>query len=227
MRSLLVRLTLCLPVVGLGAGAALAAVPAAAGAATLVTPGALTNCFGSLQNDSGGANQLDYSFACNTDITSYTVFVERSQDVENNIDNFNTGPTVVAPTPWKGAPPFDGTATTQIASCGGFTPGDGVNCYAQGIGSDGKTPVLGVISAWNITEGSITLDEPYCKSLPTGAKPGTPAIPKAVIGLIVTDNTGDEDGPFYLPLNKACPKVANKVPAKTGAIKKKAAHSRG
>ena len=111
-------------------------------------------------------------------------------------------------------------------TCEGVTPSDGVNCYAQAVGSDGKTPVLGAITAFFTTAASITLDEPYCKFLPKGAKPGTAAVPRAIVEYIVTDSTGAEDGPFLLNLKGSkCPNVPNAVPAKTAAkptTKKKA-----
>jgi hypothetical protein len=53
---------------------------------------------------------------------------------------------------------------------------------------------------------------PYCKFLPAHAKPGTPAVPQAIVQLIVTDVTGAQDGPFDLTLKTRCPSVANVVP---------------
>lgn len=228
MRSVVPRVALSLSVLGLGLGAAFASIPAAASAATLVTPASLTQCGGSLKQDSSGTksgqqNLIDYTFGCDTDITSYTVFVVRPQDLDNNIDQFSTNATTTYPTTYPPNPALAGASANEVATCEGVTPGDGVNCYAQALGSDNKTPVLGSISGWYGVQGSIALDEPYCKYLPTGAKAGTPAVPTAIVGLIVTDNTGAQDGPFYLNLNKACPKVANTVPAKaTGKKKAKA-----
>ncbi len=94
---------------------------------------------------------------------------------------------------------------TESVTCEGTTPSSGINCNL-GAG--------GVLSAWNFAEGSVDPTEPYCKYLPKGAKPGTPAVPQAIVQLIVTDNTGAQDGPFDLGLAKRCPKVPNFVPAK-------------
>ncbi|HEY2655473.1 MAG TPA: hypothetical protein VGI55_06770 [Solirubrobacteraceae bacterium] len=219
LRALGLRIAVSLTVLGAGSALAFTALPAAAGAATLVTPGSLSNCFGSLKADatgkgSGQSNLLDYSITCSTDISSYTVFVVRSQDADNNIQQYATNPNVIYPSTYP-TPGLAGTVSSQGVSCEGVIPSDGVNCYAQAVGSDGKTPVLGAISAWDTTQGSISLDEPYCKYLPKGAKPGTSAVPGAIVEYIVTDNTGAEDGPFVLGLKGSkCPKVANAVPAK-------------
>ena len=202
-----------LALVGSGLAASLA-VPVSADAATprLVTPASLTNCYGGVKADPTGAatgapNLLDYSITCNTDISAYTVFVVRTQHAGSNIDEYAPNPNVVDPS--------TGAVTTEGVNCEGVTPSDGVNCFASAIGSDGKTPVLGTIGAWYSTEGSIALDEPYCKYLPKGAKPGTAAVPGAVVEYVVTDDTGAEDGPFLLRLTGSkCPKVANAVPPK-------------
>ena len=221
LRSLGLRVVMPLAVLGSGSAAALLALPTGAGAATLVTPASLTGCFGSMKADatgkaSGQPNLLDYSITCNTDISSYTVFVVRPQDADNNIQQYASNPSVVNAS--------TGAITSEGIDCEGVTPSDGVNCYAQAIGSDGKTPVLGDISAWYATEGSISLDEPYCKYLPKGAKPGTAAVPRAVVEYVVTDNTGAEDGPFVLPLKgSTCPKVPNAVPARATKTPKKKA----
>ncbi len=225
LRALGLRVVVPLAVLGVGSAAALTALPTAAGAATPVTPASLTNCYGSLKADatgkgSGQSNQLDYSITCSTDISSYTVFAVRQQDADNNIQQYNTNPDVVYPSTFP-TPGLAGTVSSQGVNCEGVIPSDGVNCYAQTVGSDGKTPVLGAISAWFTTQGSISLDEPYCKYLPKGAKPGTAAVPTAIVEYIVTDNTGAEDGPFVLSLKGSkCAKVANAVPAKATSKRK-------
>jgi hypothetical protein len=222
----LVRPRVVMPLAFLGAGlAASLAVPAGAGAA-LVTPASLTGCYGGVSADATGAasgepNLLDYSITCNTDISAYTVFVVRPQDAGSNIDQYASNPNVVYPSSFPN-PVLAGTISTEGVNCEGVTPSDGVNCFASTVGSDGKTTVLGTISAWYTTQGSIALDEPYCKYLRKGAKPGTAAVPGAVVEYVVTDDTGAEDGPFVLNLTGSkCPKVANAVPAKPA--KKKAA----
>ncbi len=217
-RSVLPRMALSLSILGLSVGAAFGVLSTSASAATLVTPGSLTQCGGSLTLDPSGpsegeSNLVDYTFGCDTAITSYTIFVVRPQDADNNIDQFSTNATTTYPTTYPPNPLLAGTTSNEIATCEGVTPGDGVNCYAQAIGSDGKTPVLGSITGWYGISGSIALDEPYCKYLPVNAKAGTPAVPTAVVGVMVTDYTGAQDGPFYLYTPTACAKVANAVPA--------------
>jgi len=219
----LVRPRVVVPLALLGSGlAASLAVPAGAGAAgaPLVTPASLTSCYGGVKADASGAaagepNLLDYSITCSTDISAYTVFVVRSQDAGNNIDQYASNPNVIYPSTFPANPALAGTVSSEGVNCAGVTPSDGVNCFASAVGSDGKTTVLGAISAGYTTEGSIALDEPYCKYLPKGAKPGTAAVPSAVVEYVVTDNTGAQDGPFVLNLTGSkCPKVANAVPPK-------------
>jgi hypothetical protein len=181
--------------------------PAAGDAATVV-PSSFTSCHGSTSADpSGGTdepNLLDYSFSCDSGITSYSVFVNQQRAGGGAIDDFNGAPNVfetdgVTPSP------------TESVQCEGVTPSNGINC---------ATPALGQqITLGYFVQGSIDLVSPYCKHLPTTlangkpAKPGALATPTATVSLIVTDYTGAEDGPFRLKLNKACPSVPNKVPA--------------
>src|ERR1700761_8500484 len=170
-------MALSLSILGLSLGAAFGGAASSAGAATLVTPASLTQCAGSLTLDPSGSksgqdNLTDYSIGCNGPISSYTIFVVRPQDQNNNIDQFATNATTTYPATYPPNPTLAGQSANEVATCEGVTPSDGVNCYAQALGSDGKTPVLGSINAFYGIDGSITLDEPYCKYLPTGAKAG-------------------------------------------------------
>jgi hypothetical protein len=79
-----------------------------------------------------------------------------------------------------------------------------VNCNAGAGGS---------VDAGNTIQGSVDLIQAYCKALPAKAKPGTAAIPRANIQLVVTDNTGAQDGPFDLGLNRRCPPAPDVAPA--------------
>ncbi len=176
------------------------ALPAVANAAA-VTPESLTTCSGSIAPDASGTAigepyLLDYTFQCSTDISAYTVIVNRQAGDDGNLDDYNSSPAVLD---------SDGVTpnATESITCEGSTPSDGVNCNA-GAGA--------VLSAGNFAEGSVDLVEPYCKYLPSGAAPGTPAVPRANVQLIVTDYTGAQDGPFDLDRATACPKVANFVP---------------
>lgn len=226
LRALGLRIAVPLAALGCGSAAALMVLPTGAGAATLVTPASLTNCFGSLKASGSGFEQLGYTITCNTNITAYTVFVVRQQDAGNNIQQYASNPSVVYPST-DPTPGLAGTVSSEAVTCEGVTPSDGVNCYAQALGSDNKTPVLGAISAFYSTQGTISLDEPYCKFLPKGAKPGTPAVPKAIVEYVVTDDTGAEDGPFVLNLKGSkCPKVANAVPAKATTKPAKKKHAK-
>jgi hypothetical protein len=178
---------------------ALVALPASAGAAA-VTPVSGTYCSGGLSKDPAPTpddpNLIDYQIHCDTAITAYTVIANRRLWDFNTIDDFSSDISVIQ---------TDGTpSSTQSVTCEAELPGNGINCNAGAGGS---------ISAWNNIEGSFDLSDPYCKTLPVGAKPGTPAIPQAVVQLVVTDITGAQDGPIRVYLPKACPVVADKVPA--------------
>jgi hypothetical protein len=198
----------CALPLGILAAVAFVVAPSVAGAATPVTPESLTNCSGQLAADSSGASQgepylTDYSFYCDTPITGYTVTVDRAAGDYSNVDNYSPNANVIVP---GGA-----ISTIESITCEGTAPSNGINCNA-GAG--------GFVSPYYAVQGSVDLVAPYCKSLPAKAKPGTLATPQAMVSIVVTDNTGAEDGPFYLPLATACKKVANTVPA---PVKKKSA----
>jgi hypothetical protein len=69
------------------------------------------------------------------------------------------------------------------------------------------------MGAWSWVNGSVDPIDPYCKTLPAGAKPGTAAIPQASVSLVVTDVTGAQDGPFRIYYSQKCPAVPDRVPA--------------
>jgi hypothetical protein len=163
-------------------------------------PQSATDCGGSLTSDpsgpsSGEPNLLDYQFACDGDITAYTVVIDRAAATTDNIDDFSPNAEVIDP---GGA-----VDPTTSFTCSGTTPGDGINCNA-GTG--------GVMTAGGTSSGSIDPIDPYCKRLVPGSAPGTPAEPQAVVKLIVSDSTGAEDGPFTLDLKPSCPAVPDTTP---------------
>jgi hypothetical protein len=186
------------------------ALPVMAGAATPITPTSLTDCGGNVSPDSGGVaadepNLLDYKFNCDGGITAYTVIVQQQGDSASGgtIDDYNSAPSVFETDGLTPSP-------TESITCEGTTPSSGVNCN---LGAAGKQLTDGYFA-----EGSIDLLQAYCRHLPTDAnakpitKPGTLAIPKAVVQLVVTDYTGAEDGPFTLGATNKCPTVPNVVP---------------
>jgi len=204
------RLALPASVVAVGAAAVLATVAAPAGAAaSLPTPESLTSCGGILAADAAGTSQgqpnlLDYRFDCSTPISAYTITVDRVPGARANVDNFEASPTAITQ---SGSP-----STTESITCEGTTPSNGINCNL-GAG--------GFLNAYDAASGSIDLVAPYCAYLPPKAKAGTPAVPRAIVSVVVTDNTGAEDGPFYLAMTPACKKVPAVVPATTTAAGKK------
>ena len=80
--------------------------------------------------------------------------------------------------------------------------------------------------------GGFALAEGYCWFLPTGARPGRPAVPQATVELIVTDTNDVSAGPFELcHAGKKCPKVPAVVPGPRpkarGASERPAGRSNG
>jgi hypothetical protein len=195
------------------ATALMALVLSATAGAAAVTPTSLTDCFGTISPDSGAKaagepNLLDYKFRCNYGVTAYTVLVAQVGDGKfgGTIDDYNPAPEVFEA---DGLTP----ATTESITCEGTTPGFGINCNFGTLGAS--------LTGGFYAEGSIDPTAPYCKHLPTDAagktidKPGTVAIPKAVVELVATDTTGGQNGPFILGYVKTskCPTVPNVVPA--------------
>ena len=175
-----------------------------------VTPESNTTCTGSLSTDPSGSSVgepdlLDYSFSCDTAISAYTIIVDRISGQDFNLDDFNGSPVVYETDDATPSP-------TETVGCVGTIPSSGINCN---LGAGGS------LTASYFVSGSVDPTSAYCKYLPSGAKPGTPAVPQAIVQLIVTDDTGAEDGPFDLTPAKACPKVPNVVPAKPAKKNKK------
>lgn len=181
-----------------------AAFAASAGAAP-VTPNSETDCLGSISKGAptpDDPNLIDYSVYCHGDFTAFTLIAHRRVFDFDTIDDFDSDISVLQ---------YDGSPSSTVAvTCAATLPGDGLNCNA-GAG--------GVIPAYYQVQGSFDLTDPYCKTLPKGAKPGTPAEPQAYVEYVVTDITGAQDGPFRLSLKGGCPKVPDRVPAP--ATKKK------
>jgi hypothetical protein len=205
---------------GLASGAvALAAciLPAASSAAAR-TPTSLTFCKGKVSSDPAGKssdepNLLDYRFSCDGSISAYTVLVNQQGDGATGgaIDDYNPSPSVFETDGLTPSP-------TESITCEGTTPSNGINCN---LGAQGAQ-----LTQEFFAQGSIDLLQAYCKHLPTTAdgktaKPGTPAVPEAVVQLVVTDYTGAEDGPFRLWPATACPKVPNVVPTPAPKAKPK------
>jgi hypothetical protein len=193
---------------GCGVALAICALPALAGAA--VTPTSATDCGGKVAADPGAVtadepNLLDYTFSCDGGITAYTILIDQQGDAASGgtIDDYNPAPNVFETDGLTPSP-------TEAITCEGTTPSDGINC---------NTGTQGVqLSDGFFAEGSVDPIQAYCKHLPTNAngktaKAGTPAVPQAVVQVVVTDYTGAQDGPFNLGPAKACPKVPNFVPA--------------
>ena len=197
LRTRLLRLAVPALLLGGGAGVTLLTLPVSASA----LPESATQCSGSLSADPTGKSVAepdltDYAFFCNGGITAYTVVVDKVRSDGNNIDDYNPNPLVYA-----AGSNLETLSPTESVNCGGATPSNGINCYSL----DGST--AGFIAPGDTIVGSVDLTAQYCSYLPKGAKPGTPAVPRATVELIVTDSTGAEDGPFELSPAKACAKV--------------------
>ncbi len=232
-----------LAVFAVSGAVALAGLPSSALAAP-TTPPSTTGCSGSIKSDAGAAagnaNGFDYQFSCTPAITgatdpsgytwnftgniwSYAIVVTRRNDDGNNV-------TYGAPT--ANVLTSSGSIdSTQYVNCSSFVPSDGFTCSAPG--PDGSTtsdlangsnpPYQSFIPAGEDVTGGFALTHGYCSYLPKGAKPGTPAVPRATVELIVTDTNGVTEGPFELSHTGKCPKVAAAVPAKKTKKKTKKA----
>jgi hypothetical protein len=200
-----------------GSVAGLAFVLPAVTSAATITPTSLTDCGGKVSADPSGKaagepNLLDYRFQCDGGISAYTVLISQQGDKGGSIDDYNPSPSVFET---DGLTP----SATESITCEGTTPSNGINC--AGAAKDQQ------VTDGFVVQGTVDPIQAYCKHLPTDAngklaKPGTAAVPQAVVQLVVTDYTGAEDGPFNLGPAKACPKVANAVPAPPVKTKPKA-----
>ena len=160
-------------------------------------PASLTSCVGKVSpNHSGGTdepNLLTYRFECFGSISAYTIILQQQGDRGGSIDDYDPAPSVFET---DGLTP----SSTESVTCGGSTPSDGINCNTATQGAQ--------VTNEFVVQGSVDPIQPYCKHLPTDAngktaKPGTLAVPQAVVQLVVTDFTGAEDGPFNLGPAKA------------------------
>jgi hypothetical protein len=174
------------------------AIAAQADAATPPPPESTANCYGSLTPTptADEPNTLDYRFHCDTRITAYTVLINRGSQ-SATIDDFSPTASVFQP---DGVTPDSTTSWT----CEGYQPSLSTNCN-----TGSQTTHM---NAWSWADGTIDTIDPYCKNLPAGAKPGTPAEPRALVQLVVTDTSGAEDGPFRLYYSGKCPSVPDRVP---------------
>jgi len=164
-------------------------------------PVSLTDCAGSLSPDPSGRSVgepylTDYRFSCGGAITSYTIVVNRQAGNTANLDDFDSTPGVFLT---DGVTP----SSSLTAQCSGVTPSDGINCNF-GAG--------GTLATGDWAAGAVDLVAPFCKSPPANGKPGSLAIPRAIVQLIVTDATGAQDGPFDLGFSRRCPRVPNVAP---------------
>ncbi len=206
-------------------------------------PQSLTGCSGTLARDPQGNDWYDYTFNCapyllgseaTGNVLAFALVATRQnidgiQFDQNNIQG-NGSPTVS----------LSGVAlTNETVTCNTDAPSDGFNCTAGAVVSTtgGATPAytnpctnvtaattytnLGCIPNNNTVSGQIQLSAAYCSYIPKGAKAGTPAVPRAEVNLVVTDDSGAEDGPFELTPAFKCAKVKAVVPAKKTTKPKK------
>jgi hypothetical protein len=250
-----VSATLFAGLFGAGAGAAAATAasttPVTSTTADTLLPGgpqSLTGCGGRLARDPQGDNWYDYSFSCapnlpgsqaTGNIIAYSIDATRQNVDGIDFDQANVlgngSPSVFA----------DGVALgNETVTCNTDAPSDGFDCNGGAVVSTtgGSTPSytdpctgvtaattyasLGCIPNGDSVQGQIQLSKPYCAYIPKGSKAGTPRVPRAIIDLVVTDDSGAQDGPFELRPSFKCAKVAAIAPAsKTNPGKKKAAQA--
>ena len=228
-----------------------APVPTAPGSTTAaVSPQSLASCGGTLRRDPQGDDWYDYSFSCsqavpaaaaNANIVSYSIIATRPNIDgltfdQNNIAG-NNPPAIYLP---------GGSPDAETLYCNSDAPSDGFDCNSEYVVTTGGSSSTvdpcyggttaaaysnyGCIPAGDTVQGSLQLSQPYCSYLPKKAKPGTPAVPRATVDLIVTDDSGAEDGPFELTAAFRCAKVPAVVPepkTKKKPTKKKAKSKSG
>jgi hypothetical protein len=200
------------PVVVTVAAALLGCVLPASSIAAAPPPESTATCYASMSPTptADEPNLLDYRFHCDTRITAYTILANRGVNDFATIDDFSPTASIFEP---------DGTTpdTTTTWTCEGYLPGTSTNCNT---GSQ-----TAHMNAWSWADGTIDTTDPYCKNLPEGAKPGTPAKPRALVQLVVTDVSGAQDGPFRVYYTKTCPAVPDRAPFPAKPSKKHKKHS--
>jgi hypothetical protein len=165
-------------------------------------PKPTTKCWGKLAKDSSPTTQepnlVDYSLACNGEVTAYSVVVTRYVHNPRNVNAFEASPFVYLP---SGAP-----SATESFTCTGVNPGSGFNCLA---------PTGQAALGDHSVRGTFNPVDPYCKRLLPGARAGARAEPQALVQLVITDATGAQRGPFVMVMKPSCPSVPNRVPSAT------------
>jgi len=213
---------------------------------SVASPASLATCGGTISRDAQGDNWYDYTFSCSPAVTSTSatgnVLGFALLATRPNIDGVlfdqsniqsNVSPAIYTPS---------GAAEDETVYCNTAAPSDGFDCDTENVISQttatSSTPTAGnpcyapssalyftnygCIPSGDSVEGSFQLSAGYCPYYPTGAKAGTPAIPRATVNVIVTDTTGAVDGPFELIPSFKCNKVAAVKPGpKTVTTKKK------
>ena len=233
---------------GSGTAAATAASTTAVTSTTAYTllpggPQSLTGCSGTLARDPQGQNWYDYTFSCTPNLAGSqatgNIIAYSIDATRQNIDGFsfdqgnvlgNGSPAVYA----------NGVAlNNETVTCNTDAPSDGFDCNGGAVVSttggstqsytDPCTNVtaattytsLGCIPNGDSVQGQIQLAAPYCAYIPKGSKAGTPRVPRAIVNLVVTDDSGAQDGPFELTPSFKCAKVAAVVPTPKKPVKKK------
>jgi len=209
-------------------------------------PQSLTGCSGTLARDPAGDNTYDYTFGCAANLqgseATGNIIAYSLDATRQNIDglSFDQGNVLS-----NGSPTvyLNGAAlSNETVTCNTDAPSDGFDCTAGAVVSTtgGATPSstnpctnltaattyanVGCVPAGDSVQGQVQLAAPYCAYIPKGAKAGTPRVPRAIVDLVVTDDSGAQDGPFELTPSFKCAKVAAVAPApKKKPVKKKTA----
>ena len=166
------------------------------GSASAVPAYGLLTCTGSLAKETPNAaepNLTSYQFQCTQNIDSYTIIVGREPSNFDTIDVFDSSPSVLDPTDKI-------VSATESVSCQGITPGDGFNCSAAQTPSSSPQ----VVDTTNWVQGDFDTIDPFCSYYATGKKAPETPVPSANAQLIVSDQYGNEFGPFVLPMKPGC-----------------------
>jgi hypothetical protein len=135
---------------------------------------------------------LNYTFHCDGQVSAFTIIVSRPGQAYDEIDDFNVAANVVNPTTGV-------QSTTETFNCQGAIPGSGINCLTATAGTSSDP--------WSHIEGDFDTTTPFCPTLPAHAKPGTKPSQGAVAYFVVSDPTGEQEGPWLFQMSPKCPAV--------------------
>jgi len=200
------------------------------------------HCWAEEANQTLGTSTATAENPIGGNVWAYTIYATRPDITQNTIDDYNATPYTTFPSPltldpfytinpsaWPAAATAGSADTATGITCEQSAQLSAINCNA-GLPTvtSGVTTNNGYIPESERVHGNLDLDQAYCKHLPNTKKIGRPAVRQAQLWLVVSDNTGAQDGPFRLTLTgRKCPKVGNFVTKKSIKAAAKASKKHG